>query len=236
MTISFRVGVGIVFLGALAVAAWMRMELVDRLRSFEARANEFAVAPIAGAGPGRSIRNGSDALPDSPVVVVARPAPPTIQQARVWEALQKSVDLPFPAETTLDDILKYIKDSTKSQDLSEGLPIYVDPAGLLEAEKTMQSPVTIDLRGVPLRTGLDLVLRQLDLAWSVHPDGFLAITYVDSQERSFFEGRPSPDADPQAEIAALRAAVATLHGELQRERQASSGMSGMGLFNGCTFR
>ena len=58
---------------------------------------------------------------------------------------------------------------------TRGIPIYVDPVGLQEADKTMTSPVThMDLDGVPLRVTLGLLLKQLDLEYVVR-DGMLKI-------------------------------------------------------------
>ena len=50
----------------------------------------------------------------------------------------------FPNETPLEDVLKYIKQATQDANYS-GIPIYVDPLGLQEADKTLTSPVSIDL-------------------------------------------------------------------------------------------
>jgi hypothetical protein len=52
---------------------------------------------------------------------------------------------------------------------------YVDPIGLKEAEKSVQSPVQIDLEGVPLSATLRLALEQLGLRYDVR-DGLLCIT------------------------------------------------------------
>ena len=53
----------------------------------------------------------------------------------------------FPNETPLEDVIKYVRTSTTSPAFPDGIPIYVDPLGLQEAEKTTASTVTIDLRG-----------------------------------------------------------------------------------------
>ncbi len=61
----------------------------------------------------------------------------------------------FGKETPLVDVLKYMKSATQGPN-DTGIPIYVDPAGLDKAGKTMQSPVTLDLEGVPLQISLRL--------------------------------------------------------------------------------
>ena len=80
----------------------------------------------------------------------------------------------FKEETPLDDVLKYIKQATTTPTHS-GIPIYVDPIGLQEAERSLNSTVLIDLEDVPLRRTLQLILSQLGLAYFVE-DGILVIT------------------------------------------------------------
>jgi tetratricopeptide (TPR) repeat protein len=97
--------------------------------------------------------------------------------------LDQPVSMPFAAETPLEDVIKYIKSATVSPQLPEGIPIYVDPAGLLEAEKTMTSPISnIAFEGVPLKRSLKLILKQLDLTYTVK-DGLLTITHVKSGDQ-----------------------------------------------------
>ena len=54
-------------------------------------------------------------------------------------------------------------------------PSHVDPLGLKEAGRSMTSTVSIDLDGVPLKTTLRLMLKQLGLAYTVK-DGLLIIS------------------------------------------------------------
>jgi hypothetical protein len=84
----------------------------------------------------------------------------------ILNKLEAPVDMRFANETPLEDVLKYIKSATKGPN-DAGIPIYVDPLGLQKAEKTMTSPVTIDLEGVTLNTSLRLVLKQLGLTYRV---------------------------------------------------------------------
>jgi hypothetical protein len=94
--------------------------------------------------------------------------------ARIERALERPVALSFPSETALSDVLNSIKSSTHEPDGWE-TPIYVDPVGLLEAEKTMSSPVTFDVQGVPLSRTLPHLLRQIGLKYEVR-DGMLCVT------------------------------------------------------------
>ena len=95
--------------------------------------------------------------------------------------LDEPVSLNFPEDTPLSDVLKYIKDATQGANDS-GIPIYVDPIGLADAEQTMSSPVKINLDGVPLKTTLKLMLNQLGLIYTVN-NGLLTITGKDAEDQ-----------------------------------------------------
>jgi hypothetical protein len=62
-----------------------------------------------------------------------------------------------------------------------------------EADKTLTSPVSINLEGVPLKTTLRLLLKQLGLTYTVK-DGFLMITSQESEDQQT-EIRVYPVAD-----------------------------------------
>jgi hypothetical protein len=107
----------------------------------------------------------------------------------IMAELEKPVDMHFANETPIEDVIKYVKSATSGTTLPQGLPIYIDPVGLQEAEKTMTSPVSIDLAKVPLGTSLDLLLGQLGLKYSVR-GGVLRVTSQASEEAAD-EDRPS---------------------------------------------
>ena len=95
--------------------------------------------------------------------------------------LSKLVDMPFKNDTTLEEVVNHVKRSTKSAAFPEGIPIYVDPTGLQDAEKTMMSSVQMDLAHVPLGPTLQLVLKQISLGYAVK-DGVMTITSLESLE------------------------------------------------------
>ena len=95
--------------------------------------------------------------------------------------LDEPVSLNFPEDTPLSDVLKYIKDATQGAN-DAGIPIYVDPIGLADAEQTPSSPVKINLDGVPLKTTLKLLLNQLGLIYTVN-NGLLTITGKDAEDQ-----------------------------------------------------
>ena len=92
----------------------------------------------------------------------------------ILKRLDEPITLHFPNETPLQEVLKHIKDTAKDAD-GKKLPIYVDPVGLQEAEKTLDAPVSFDLEDVPLKSALRLLLRQLGMAYCVR-DGVLIIS------------------------------------------------------------
>jgi hypothetical protein len=98
---------------------------------------------------------------------------------RILAKLEEPISMAFPEDTPLEDVLKYVKQATTSATY-QGIPIYVDPLGLQEAEKSMTSTVrNMDLEGVPLRRTLQLLLKQINLVYFVD-DGMLCITSEDS--------------------------------------------------------
>ncbi|MDE2508784.1 MAG: STN domain-containing protein, partial [Planctomycetota bacterium] len=86
-----------------------------------------------------------------------------------------------PTETSLEEVLKYVKSATQGPN-DAGIQIYLDPVGLSEADKTPSSPVTIDLEGIPLKTTLRLILKQLGLTYTVK-DGMITITSETSDDQ-----------------------------------------------------
>ena len=94
--------------------------------------------------------------------VVTLPTP-TAECASTLVKLQRKPAMRFAKETPLQDVLDYIKTATRAAKDDQDLQIYIDPLALQEADKTLASPVTIDLVGLPLSTTLGLVLKQLGL-------------------------------------------------------------------------
>ena len=96
---------------------------------------------------------------------------------RLHQALDRPITLHFPHETPLEDVLNTIRSATKGS-TGGSVQIHVDPLGLQEADKTLTSPITIDLENVRLGTCLRLALRQLGLDYMLK-DGVLVITLAE---------------------------------------------------------
>ncbi len=104
--------------------------------------------------------------------------------------LAKPISMAFPNETPLRDLLKYVNQATRSK-------VYIDPEGMSEAKKTMESTFSIDLEGVPLKTTLRLLLRQLDMTYVV-TNGFLLVTSPARASELLQKGRQNdPGARPK---------------------------------------
>lgn len=123
-------------------------------------------------------------------IVKRPPHPLSAEAARTWLRLQQPANLPFKDETPLEDVVKFIRTSTQGPDSPSGIPIYVDPIGLQEAEKTLQSPITLEMEGITLASGLDLMLKQIGMSYSVRPDGIVWIAPSDSASVPREEGVP----------------------------------------------
>jgi hypothetical protein len=92
---------------------------------------------------------------------------------RIRALLERSIPMHFAQPTPLEDVEKHVRAETRRID-GLGLPIHVDPVGLNEVEKTMQSPLALDIDGIPLKTSLHLALRQLGLTYEIR-EGLLEI-------------------------------------------------------------
>jgi RNA polymerase sigma factor (sigma-70 family) len=93
--------------------------------------------------------------------------------------LEEPMAMPFASPTPLGDVIKHIKSEAATADQGP-LPVYVDPHGLEDAAVTpvtLDSKVTLDLEGAPLKVSLRLVLKQVGLAYCVR-NGVIMISSV----------------------------------------------------------
>jgi RNA polymerase sigma factor (sigma-70 family) len=184
----------------LLMAKYFLHDAAQQLAQVKTESN----APPAPAAHGAGTTSGSD----------------DPRSRKILAKLEEPITMPFDSETPLEDVLKYIKGATTGPN-DAGIPIYVDPIGLQEAEKTMTSPITLDLDGVPLKTTLTLLLRQLGLVYRVK-DGLMIITFdgddfndepdLDDLMEKAERGRLTPD-----ELRTLTSMLKTLN-EVQKLR------------------
>jgi hypothetical protein len=171
-------------------------------------------------GMGGGFGGGSDA---SPAPRPRKPHPADAERNKAIEQkLEKPVKMDFASETPLEDVIRYIKDQTKEPG-GKVIPIYVDPVGLQEAEKTLTSPITLELEDVPLRTTFRLLLAQLGLDYRVR-DGML---YINSQS-GFDEEEEATANEALQEIVRQRGVGQTGMGGWGGMGGMGGGMGGMG--------
>jgi serine/threonine protein kinase len=160
---------------SVAVESGKKLKLTIRLDPPDATEKKSPVDPKAG-----TVVN----VRDEPRTTSATSEPPSASTAAVESsALDRRIlaklDMPIPMKysdgTPLENVLKDIKRATKGP-TDSGIPIYVDPIGLQEAEQSLTSPIAmINIADVPLKTTLPIVLKKLDLMHYV-ADGLLIIT------------------------------------------------------------
>lgn len=110
---------------------------------------------------------------------------------KLFEKLDMDISMPFPNATPLEKVLSYVANATKDKEY-KGIPIYLDPEGLADAEKTPASTIVINIEGVPLRASLALALRQLGLRYFV-TSGMIVVTSRDANWDDAAEDGPFTD-------------------------------------------
>ena len=89
--------------------------------------------------------------------------------ASAQDALLRRVDLPFAEPTALVDVQKYLAETL-------GLAVVLDVAAMdrLDVDPD-EDTVQLNLKGARLKTGLKLLLDQLDMTYRVEPEDNLLI-------------------------------------------------------------
>ncbi len=67
------------------------------------------------------------------------PPPESARTKAIRARLDEAIDMPFPNETPLEEVLAYIKKATKKGPNDPGVPIYIDPDGFQEVGSTLTS-------------------------------------------------------------------------------------------------
>ena len=120
---------------------------------------------------------------------------------QVRKAMAQPVQFNFK-DTPLDEVM-----ATLSQD--SGLTIMLEKSALEAINITGETPVTIKLREVPLRSALKMLLRSLDptLAWSCHDEALFITTREESaihHGNVVYPVRDLTDPDPASGMPAIR--------------------------------
>ena len=173
-------------------------------------------AGIVGGGSGGAAPD--DEGSDPPIYL---PSPPmTIAETKTRLKLHDRIPMNFPTDTTLEDVVRYIEKATADKaDFPDGIPIYVDPQGLQDADKTMASTVVFNLKNLPLETTLGLMLNQLSLNSWVNKDGLLIITSVSDMP----EKPDTLNLEIPKSLTSLRVEIRALRSEIFGLRRGAAG-------------
>jgi len=117
---------------------------------------------------------------DEELRVISQPPPAKVTVAattsaseeRIRSALQEDTDLEF-LETPLADVLSLVKDLHR-------IPVQMDSRALEEAGLGSDTPVTRVIKGIPLRSALNLILDDLGLTWVIRDDVLMITTQADA--------------------------------------------------------
>ena len=117
--------------------------------------------------------------------------PDSQRTTAILDKLETPVSMEFPNETPLGDVLKFINRATRKGPFDAVLPIYVDPGGLQEAKKTLESTITLNVDDMPLKVTLAKALAQVGLEYTVK-DEVLFISSPNGIARDKFEAVALP--------------------------------------------
>ncbi len=153
-----------------------------------------AASTLAGAAPGGGNAGRTPPAPDPRVARIAA----------LDAALARPIPLRYPNGVTIRSLVAAVKQAVPGPGGSV-IPIYVDPQGLQDADKTVDSTITIDLEGPPLNVTLRRALKQLGLDYC-NKEGLLFISETQmARDETNRPGRVPTDGKPasQAVVDAL---------------------------------
>src|SRR5262249_47954840 len=110
------------------------------------------------------------------------PAPVDPKTKAILDKLEQTISIPFGAATPLSDVIKYVKLATADRMLPEGLPFYIDPVGLKEANATQSSNIKLASESAARKHSLRLLLNQLRRVYKVE-EGLVYVPSVAAVER-----------------------------------------------------
>jgi hypothetical protein len=94
----------------------------------------------------------------------------------IQDALLRPLDLPFEQETTLEDVRLYLARTLAAQ-------VVLDRAALDRLDLIADDTIQIELKGVRLKVGLQLLLDQVDMTFRVVPeDNLLVLTDLEGSD------------------------------------------------------
>jgi len=102
-------------------------------------------------------------------------------EATIEQALATPTQMEFH-DTPLTDVIEYLKDF-HTQKLGHPFEIQLDHKALSDAGIAKDAPVTMILKGITLRSGLNLLLRPLQLTWTIQDEVLLITTPEEAENQ-----------------------------------------------------
>ena len=133
--------------------------------------------------------SGSGPVAAQATSTASRPGPTDARSRAILAKLDQPIAIPFEKPTPLVEIIKYVKHATADDSLPDGIPVYVDEVSLQEHDRTMDSPIRLNLEGVNLGRSLGLMVGQLDLAYAIQ-EGLMVIATPDRMDQLKSAGMP----------------------------------------------
>jgi hypothetical protein len=115
------------------------------------------------------------------------------QLGRYWEQhgadpREASIHAALGQDTAIEFLETPLKDAIDFLETQHGIPIEINAKKLEESGVSIDTPVTRTLKGVTLRSALNLLLGELELTYAVHNGVLMITTEADAQKLA--EGKP----------------------------------------------
>jgi hypothetical protein len=160
---------GITFLAAIALVAAVAMTAEAQQPGVD---DPFKAPPPRAADPFAAPPT-SAAAPKKVEGTAGRARAASSAAARIEQELDKNTELDV-VEMPLKDVVQFISDK-------HGIPILLKMKELANASVSVDSPVTKSFRGITLRSVLNLMLQDLELAYAVRDEVLQITTPEDAQ-------------------------------------------------------
>ena len=106
-------------------------------------------------------------------------------ESRIYDQLGLPTQMVFP-DITLQDAVGFLSEYHKVR-------IIIDKKALADAGVDLESPIDIRVTDISLRSGLDILLRELDLTWLIANEVLVITTADAAQERKSTKNYPVAD-------------------------------------------
>ncbi len=170
---------------ALGTALWLlaasTVLAADKPTKQAAKQAPPAAAKAAHSHRGQKAARAKPAAKEKSRPAAVQPLPSGGNQSLIEQALTMPTQLEF-TDQPLTDVVDYLKDF-HSQKLGHGFEIRIDNKALSEAGIAKDTAVTMNLKGISLQSALNLMLRELELTWTIENEVLLITTPEEAENR-----------------------------------------------------